>query len=32
VGIVYAPGEQSVIKQAIEEFRVPANQHARLIA
>ena len=32
VGIVYAPDEESAIKQAIEEFKVPANQHARLVA
>jgi hypothetical protein len=32
VGIVYAPDERSAIKRAIEEFEVPANQHARLIA
>ena len=31
IGIVYAPDEQSAIKQAIKEFKVPANQHARLI-
>jgi hypothetical protein len=29
---VYAPDERSAIKRAIEEFEVPANQHARLIA
>jgi hypothetical protein len=29
---VYAPDEQTAIKQAIEEFKIPANQHARLIA
>jgi hypothetical protein len=32
VGIVYAPDEQAAIKQAIEEFKITANQHARLIA
>jgi hypothetical protein len=33
VGIVYdQPNEEAAIKQAIEEFKVPANQHARLIA
>jgi hypothetical protein len=33
VGIVFdQPEEQSAIKKAIEEFKVPANQHDRLIA
>jgi hypothetical protein len=32
VGIVYAPDEQAAIAQPVEEFEVPANQHARLIA
>jgi hypothetical protein len=29
---VYAPDEEAAIKQAIEEFKVSANQHTRLIA
>jgi hypothetical protein len=33
IGIVYdAPDEQSAINKAIEEFKVPEYQHARLIA
>jgi 1,2-phenylacetyl-CoA epoxidase PaaB subunit len=32
VGILDAPDEQSAIKRAIEEFKVPANQRDRLMA
>jgi hypothetical protein len=32
VGILDAPDEQSAIKRAIEEFKVPANQRNRLMA
>ena len=32
VGIIDAPDEQSAIKRAIEEFKVPANQRDRLMA
>jgi hypothetical protein len=31
-GLLTLPDEQSAIKQAIEEFKVPANQRDRLIA
>jgi hypothetical protein len=33
VGIVYnQPDEESAIKAAIEEYKVPANQRTRLVA
>jgi hypothetical protein len=33
VGIVFdQPDEKSAVKQAIEKFRIPANQRGRLIA
>jgi hypothetical protein len=30
--LVQAPDEAVAIEQAIEEFKVPANQHGRLMA
>jgi hypothetical protein len=32
IGIVYAKDERAAIARAIEEFKVPPNQHGRLMA